>query len=134
MPSPIQLSVRCIFGCRTVLLGLSLTAPGISANTGTAGPVAPYRLDQQRREWPLSPVTDLSGDELAKSLFDTWSVGFSNVPDGASVHVQLPRKAGSLDKFLNTLRPKYNISLFQYRNSGGDIAKILAGILCLIRR
>ena len=31
---------------------------------------------------------------------------------------------------MTTLQPNFNISLFHYRNYGGDIAKVLAGIQC----
>ncbi|TGO54206.1 hypothetical protein BOTNAR_0275g00170 [Botryotinia narcissicola] len=41
-----------------------------------------------------------------------------------------PERPGALEKFLTTLRPRFNISLFQYRNAGSDIGKILTGILC----
>ncbi|KAJ3480297.1 hypothetical protein NLG97_g8104 [Lecanicillium saksenae] len=41
-----------------------------------------------------------------------------------------PERPGALERFLLAVRPKFNISLFQYRNYGGDVAKILAGIAC----
>ncbi|TKA70800.1 hypothetical protein B0A55_06898, partial [Friedmanniomyces simplex] len=37
---------------------------------------------------------------------------------------------GALYKFLTTLQPGFNISLFHYRNYGGDVGKVLAGIQC----
>ncbi|KUI70092.1 Threonine dehydratase, mitochondrial [Cytospora mali] len=112
-----------------VLLGLNLTAPasqrsqqleGLLHRIGTIG----------TEETGQFSVTDLSGDELAKSHIRYLVGGISTVPDERLYMFNFPERPGALDKFLNTLRPKYNISLFQYRNSGGDIAKILAGILC----
>ena len=41
-----------------------------------------------------------------------------------------PERPEALEKFLTTLRPRYNISLFQYRNEGSDVGKVLTGILC----
>ncbi|KAG9567850.1 hypothetical protein KCU71_g4747, partial [Aureobasidium melanogenum] len=41
-----------------------------------------------------------------------------------------PERQGALFKFLTTLQPGFNISLFHYRNHGGDIGKVLAGIQC----
>ena len=43
---------------------------------------------------------------------------------------EFPERGGALFKFLNTLQPGMNISLFHYRNYGGDVAKILVGIQC----
>lgn len=41
-----------------------------------------------------------------------------------------PERPRALEKFLTVLRPRFNISLFHYRNSGGDVGKILTGIIC----
>jgi threonine dehydratase len=43
---------------------------------------------------------------------------------------EFPERGGALYKFLNTMQPGMNISLFHYRNYGGDVARILAGIQC----
>jgi threonine dehydratase len=43
---------------------------------------------------------------------------------------EFPERQGALHKFLTTLQPGLNISLFHYRNYGGDVAKILAAIQC----
>jgi len=75
-------------------------------------------------------ITDLSGDELAKSHIRYLVGGRSDVPNERLYMFNFPERPGALDKFLATLRPKYNISLFQYRNEGSDIGKVLTGILC----
>lgn len=112
-----------------VLLGLSLTAPASQRTQELQGLL--HRIDSiSSEENGHFSVTDLSGDELAKSHIRYLVGGISNVPDERLYMFNFPERPGALDKFLNTLRPKHNISLFQYRNSGGDIAKILAGILC----
>jgi threonine dehydratase len=56
--------------------------------------------------------------------------GRSGVPDERLYMFNFPERPGALEKFLTTLRPRYNISLFQYRNAGSDIGKILTGIVC----
>ncbi|KAI5921061.1 threonine dehydratase [Camillea tinctor] len=75
-------------------------------------------------------VTDLSGDELAKSHIRYLVGGRSNVADERSYMFNFPERPGALEKFLRTLRLRYNISLFQYRNGGSDVGKVLTGIQC----
>ncbi|KAJ9150338.1 Threonine dehydratase [Pleurostoma richardsiae] len=112
-----------------VLLGLSLTAPTSQRPHELQGLI--HRIisltSEENGEFT---VTDLSGDELAKSHIRYLVGGISDVPNERLYMFNFPERPGALDKFLATLRPKYNISLFQYRAEGGDIAKILAGILC----
>lgn len=112
-----------------VLLGLSLVAPASQRSQDLQGLVE-HITSISSDENGQFEVTDLSGDELAKSHIRYLVGGPSGVPDERLYMFNFPERPGALDKFLTTLRPKYNISLFQYRNSGGDIAKILAGILC----
>lgn len=77
------------------------------------------------------PAADLSGDELAKSHIRHLIGGRSNVEDERLYMFEFPERPGALVKFLDTLRPGgQNITLFHYRNQGGDIGKVLAGIQC----
>lgn len=73
---------------------------------------------------------DLSDDELAKSHIRYMNGGRSSVADERLFAFEFPERPGALYKFLTTLQPGFNISLFNYRNYGGDVAKILAGIQC----
>jgi threonine dehydratase len=73
---------------------------------------------------------DISGDELAKTHIRYFMGGRSSAPDERLFMFNFPERPGALYKFLQTLRPGQNISLFQYRNVGGDIGKILVGIQC----
>lgn len=73
---------------------------------------------------------DVSGDELAKTHIRYFMGGRSNAPEERLFMFNFPERPGALFKFLRTLRPGQNISLFQYRNVGGDIGKILVGIQC----
>lgn len=76
------------------------------------------------------PATDLSQDELVKTHLRFLVGGRSNVENEILYMFEFPERPGALIKFLMTLRPDQNISLFHYRNQGGDIGKILAGIQC----
>ncbi|MCJ1312764.1 threonine deaminase [Agyrium rufum] len=75
-------------------------------------------------------ATDVSGDELAKAHIRYLVGGRSNVADERLYMFEFPERPGALVKFLTTLRPDQNISLFHYRNHGGDVGKVLAGIQC----
>jgi threonine dehydratase len=75
-------------------------------------------------------VRDLSEDELAKRHIRFLVGGRSDVADERLFMFEFPERPGALAKFLATLRPKQNISLFHYRNYGGDVGKVLAAIQC----
>ncbi len=107
-----------------VLIGISLNAQGVQRAQELQTVLA------RIRESGNMDVTDLSGDELAKSHIRYMVGGRSNVANERLYTFQFPERPGALERFLRTLRPKYNISLFQYRNYGGDIAQVLTGILC----
>jgi threonine dehydratase len=106
-----------------VFLGISLTAP-------TSQRVSELQGLMDRVTTGGMSIVDLSGDELAKSHIRFLVGGRSNVPDERLYMFTFPERPGALDQFLATLRPNYNISLFQYRNSGGDTGRVLAGIVC----
>lgn len=76
------------------------------------------------------PAADLSGDELAKSHIRYLVGGRSNVQDERLYMFEFPERPGALGKFLDTIRPDQNITLFHYRGLGGDVGKVLAGIQC----
>lgn len=75
-------------------------------------------------------AVDLSGDELAKSHIRYLVGGRSGVEDERLYMFEFPERPGALFKFLTTLRPDQSITLFHYRNHGGDVGKVLAGIQC----
>ena len=70
---------------------------------------------------------DLSGDELTKSHIRYFMGGRSGVDDERLYMFEFPERPGALVKFLTTLRPGQNISLFHYRNHGerGDLEGFL---------
>ncbi|KAK2601183.1 hypothetical protein N8I77_010651 [Diaporthe amygdali] len=75
-------------------------------------------------------IKDLSGHEVAKSHYRYLVGGPSDVADERLYWFKFPERPGALEKFLNALRLKFNISLFHYRNGGSDVGKVLAGIQC----
>ena len=84
-----------------------------------------WRLEQRDM-----PATDLSGDELAKTHIRYLVGGRSDVANERLYSFEFPERPNALVKFLTALRPDQNISLFHYRNHGGDVGKVLAGIQC----
>jgi threonine dehydratase len=106
-----------------VLIGISLTSPALERDAELSSLLT-------RMEAGGMKAKDLSGDELAKSHIRYLVGGRSAVPNERLYMFNFPERPGALQKFLTTLGPKYNISLFQYRNAGSDIGKILTGIIC----
>jgi len=73
---------------------------------------------------------DRSDDELAKSLARYHGGGRSSVANERLYMFEFPERPNALAKFLRTLRPEQNVTLFYYRNTGGDVSKVFAGIEC----
>ncbi|KAI4192787.1 MAG: hypothetical protein LQ346_004155 [Caloplaca aetnensis] len=101
---------------------------GLSVNASTRA----VELSDLIERLALDGMTaeDLSGDELAKSHIRYLVGGRSSVADERVYMFEFPERPGSLIKFLTTLQPGQNISLFHYRNHGGDVGKVLTGIQC----
>ena len=73
-------------------------------------------------------VDNLSNNDLAKD-HARYLVGGKNTNKNEElVRFHFPEKPGALDRFLNKISNKWNISLFHYRNHGADIGKVLVGI------
>ncbi|KAK2882427.1 threonine deaminase [Arthroderma sp. PD_2] len=101
---------------------------GISLSTSSDAHDLQTLSTQLRKEGMQS--SDLSDDELAKTHLRYLVGGRTNTPDERLFMFEFPERPGALEKFLTTLRPNQNITLFHYRNYGGDVAKVLAGIQC----
>jgi threonine dehydratase len=72
---------------------------------------------------------DLSHDELAQEHIRHMVGGHSNLAkDERLMRFVFPERPGALMKFLNLMRPGWNISLFHYRNQGADYGRILVGL------
>lgn len=72
---------------------------------------------------------DLSNDELAKQHIRYMVGGHSPLAhDEMLFRFEFPERPGALMSFLSSMSPNWNISLFHYRNQGGDTSNILVGI------
>jgi len=72
---------------------------------------------------------DLTHDDLAQEHIRHMVGGHSALArDERLLRFIFPERPGALMKFLNLMRPSWNISLFHYRNQGADYGRILVGI------
>jgi threonine dehydratase len=72
---------------------------------------------------------DLTHDELAKSHLRHMVGGHSPLShDELLYRFEFPERPGALMRFLTSMAPNWNISLFHYRNHGADYGRILVGI------
>ena len=75
------------------------------------------------------PTLDLTDDELAKLHLRHLVGGRS--PLAADEHLyrfEFPERPGALMRFLTSMSPHWNISLFHYRNQGADYGRVLVGL------
>jgi threonine dehydratase len=74
-------------------------------------------------------TVDLTHDELAKSHLRHMVGGHSPLAkDELLYRFEFPERPGALMRFLTSMAPNWNISLFHYRNHGADYGRILVGI------
>jgi threonine dehydratase len=72
---------------------------------------------------------DLTHDELARLHVRHLVGGKSALAhDELLYRFEFPEKPGALMRFLESMAPNWNISLFHYRNQGGDVGRILVGL------
>ena len=72
---------------------------------------------------------DLTHDELAKEHIRHMVGGRTGLAGNERLlRFVFPERPGALLKFLNLMRPNWNISLFHYRNQGADYGRILVGV------
>jgi threonine dehydratase len=75
------------------------------------------------------PTLDLTHDELAKLHIRHLVGGKSPLAhDELLYRFEFPERPGALSRFLESMAPNWNISLFHYRNQGGDVGRILIGL------
>ena len=78
-------------------------------------------------------TVDLTDDELAKEHVRHMVGGRVGGNSGLAADERLfrfvfPERPGALMRFLSSLQPDWNISLFHYRNQGADYGRILVGL------
>ncbi|CAN5578812.1 threonine ammonia-lyase, biosynthetic [soil metagenome] len=72
---------------------------------------------------------DLTHDELAKEHVRHMVGGRSALAEHEVLYRFLfPERPGALGRFLSSLHPDWNISLFHYRNQGADYGRVLVGL------
>ena len=75
------------------------------------------------------PTVNLTDDELAKEHVRHMVGGrCALAADERLFRFVFPERPGALMRFLSSLHPDWNISLFHYRNQGADYGRILVGI------
>jgi threonine dehydratase len=75
------------------------------------------------------PTIDLTHDELAKQHIRHMVGGRSELAEDERLYrFVFPERPGALMRFLSSMHPGWNISLFHYRNQGADYGRILVGI------
>jgi threonine dehydratase len=100
-----------------VFLGVSVKGKGESS-----------RLAREFETQGFAAV-DLTQDELAKTHIRHMVGGRSSLAEGERLfRFEFPERPGALMKFLTSLPPGWNISLFHYRNQGADFGRILVGL------
>jgi threonine dehydratase len=74
-------------------------------------------------------TVDLTHDELGKLHIRHLVGGKSPLAQNELLYrFEFPERPGALMRFLDSMAPNWNISLFHYRNQGGDSARILVGL------
>lgn len=72
---------------------------------------------------------DLTQDELAKSHIRYMVGGHSPLASNELIYrFEFPERPGALMKFLSSMAPNWNISMFHYRNHGADYGRIVVGL------
>jgi len=75
---------------------------------------------------------DLTDDELGKLHLRHMVGGRSALAQDERIfRFEFPERPGALMRFLSSMHPDWNISLFHYRNHGADYGRILVGIQAL---
>lgn len=75
------------------------------------------------------PTLDLTHDELAKLHIRHLVGGKSALAENELLYrFEFPERPGALMRFLNSMAPNWNISLFHYRNHGADYGRTLVGL------
>jgi threonine dehydratase len=88
----------------------------------------PERISKQFRKHGFKTI-DLTQDELAKQHIRHLVGGKSALAqDELMYRFEFPERPGALMRFLDSLAPNWNISLFHYRNQGGDVGRVLVGL------
>jgi len=88
----------------------------------------PDKISKQFRKHGFKTL-DLTHDELAKLHIRHLVGGKSPLArDEILYRFEFPERPGALMRFLDSMAPNWNISLFHYRSQGGDVGRVLVGL------
>jgi threonine dehydratase len=100
-----------------VFVGIQVNRPGEAGEIAAAFESAGFA------------TLDLTDDELAKLHLRHLVGGHSPLARNELLYrFEFPERPGALMRFLSSMSPNWNISLFHYRNHGADYGRILVGI------
>ncbi len=100
-----------------VFVGIQTSRPGEAAQIAAGFEAAGFR------------TLDLTDDELGKLHLRHMVGGNSTLARNEQLYsFEFPERPGALMRFLSSMSPNWNISLFHYRNHGADYGRILVGI------
>ena len=72
---------------------------------------------------------DVTGDEMAKGHARHLAGGRpGDLPGERIIRFEFPENAGALHQFLKSLRKDWFVTMLHYRNHGGQVGKVLAGV------
>lgn len=75
------------------------------------------------------PTLNLTNNEMAKTHLRYMVGGRSDLAHHELLYrFEFPERPGALRRFLSSMNPEWNISLFHYRSQGDDYGRILIGI------
>ncbi|NHC60817.1 threonine ammonia-lyase, biosynthetic [Paenalcaligenes suwonensis] len=75
------------------------------------------------------PTLNLTDNEMAKTHIRYMVGGRSPLAEHEELYrFEFPERPGALRRFLSSMNPDWNISLFHYRNQGDDYGRILVGL------
>jgi len=74
-------------------------------------------------------IMDVTGDEMSKTHARYLGGGRPGELEGERlIRFEFPETPGALAKFLGSLKPDWYLTLLHYRNHGGQVGKVLAGV------
>ncbi len=98
----------------------------VGIGTASAGDNQTLARDFRRHGYA---TVDLSHDELAAEHVRYMVGGKSALAAGELIYrFEFPERPGALMKFLTSMAPGWNISMFHYRNQGADYSRVLVGV------
>ena len=112
--------------------GIRLSPPyARPLDSGGALPALPRVRNPHRRRVPAvcrCETLDLTANELAKDHARHLAGGRVTIEHERLYRFEFPERPGALSRFLDALNGGWNVSLFHYRNHGGDVGRVLAAL------